>query len=478
MIAIDLGRYVVCDEIASGGMASVHFGRMLGPAGFGRTVAIKRLHPHFAKDADFVSMMLDEARVASRIHHPNVVAPLDVVHTKSDLYLVMEYVPGETLETLRKTCTERGVTIPRPVALAVAVNVLLGLHAAHEATAEDGRALGIIHRDVSPHNVLVGTDGNARVLDFGIARAAGASHHSDAGQVKGKIAYMSPEQLRLDPDLGREADIYAASMVVWEMLTGKRMFEGANREQIAFFVASGAVRSPRTFDAEISEELEDIVMRGLEQTPARRYPTAKEMAEALEASGRVATPREVAAWIAEIAADTIKERADVVARIEFETLSRIDVRAFATELAEGRKMDRPMAADATIVTAVPFAPTRANGVAPPEWQRHRLAIAGGFVLLTAALWLAMKQKTTPPDASLPYAMISASAVVTTPLAPPPIDIAPSPGVSSSPPASSPSAEPAPARVTRRTPVPPSRAVPIKSAAPPPPARPNDLFDRN
>src|SRR5689334_18826919 len=153
-------------------MATVHLGRLLGPVGFSRTVAIKRLHSQFASDPTFVSMFVDEARLAARIRHPNVVPTLDVATLGGELLLVMEYVPGESLSGLMRTVFEAGERIPPPVTAAIVCGVLEGLHAAHEARTEDGEPLDIVHRDVSPSNVLVGTDGIARVLDFGIAKAA------------------------------------------------------------------------------------------------------------------------------------------------------------------------------------------------------------------------------------------------------------------------------------------------------------------
>src|SRR5262245_51026591 len=168
-----IGRYALHGELASGGMATVHLGRLLGPVGFSRTVAIKRLHAQYAQDPEFVSMFLDEARLAARIRHPNVVPTLDVVATSGELFLVMEYVPGESLSRLARAARDRMERMPPRIVSAIMSGVLHGLHAAHEAKSERGEPLGIVHRDVSPQNVLVGTDGVARVLDFGVAKAAG-----------------------------------------------------------------------------------------------------------------------------------------------------------------------------------------------------------------------------------------------------------------------------------------------------------------
>jgi eukaryotic-like serine/threonine-protein kinase len=181
-----IGRYAIYDAIASGGMAVVHFGRLLGQAGFSRTVAIKRLHPQYATDPEFVAMFLDEAHLAVRVQHPNVVAPLDVVFADDELLVVMDYVSGETLAQLLR-CTHGGPPAPAVIAR-VLVDTLQGLHAAHCAVDEHGAPLSIVHRDVSPQNVIVGTDGLSRVLDFGVAKAAMRSHATKDGEVKGKIA--------------------------------------------------------------------------------------------------------------------------------------------------------------------------------------------------------------------------------------------------------------------------------------------------
>jgi serine/threonine protein kinase len=204
-----IGRYVLYGEIASGGMATVHFGRLSGPAGFSRTVAIKRLHPQYAKDPEFVSMFLDEARLAARIRHPNVVTTLDVVTTGAEIFLVMEYVQGESLSRLLRAVRPMMTPADTRIVATIVSGVLHGLHAAHEARDEQGQPLRIVHRDVSPQNVLVGTDGVPRVLDFGVAKAAGRVQTTREGQLKGKLAYMAPEQVR--GEVTRVTDVYSAS---------------------------------------------------------------------------------------------------------------------------------------------------------------------------------------------------------------------------------------------------------------------------
>ena len=222
-----VGDYELYDCIASGGMASVHWGRLRGAAGFSRVVAIKKLHGQFARDPEMVAMFLDEARLASRVRHPHVVSVLDVVEDQGEVLLVMEYVPGETLSRESRAPPTLVVATSPAIASAILHGVLEGLHAAHEALDKRGQPLMLVHRDVSPQNILVGTDGMAHLLDFGIAKASGRAQVTRDGSIKGKLAYMAPEQLQSQP-VSRATDIYGASVVLWELLTGKRLFDAAS----------------------------------------------------------------------------------------------------------------------------------------------------------------------------------------------------------------------------------------------------------
>jgi serine/threonine-protein kinase len=301
-------------EIAAGGMATVHYGRLFGTAGFSRTVAIKRLHPQFAKDPEFAAMFLDEAHLAASIRHPNVVPTLDVVATGGELFIVMEYVRGETLARLL-SARSRGDAAPLRIATAIIAGVLHGLHAAHEATSDAGEPLGIVHRDVSPQNVLVGCDGIARVLDFGIAKARDRIHVTRGGSLKGKVAYMSPEQLTGAP-VDRRTDIHAAGVLLWEVLVGRRCFEGDGDFATADCVKSKAVEPPSRHAAGLPATVDAIVLRALAKDPADRFPTAREMALSLEADVGIEPPSSVGAWVERLSVDTLRTRAEQIARIE------------------------------------------------------------------------------------------------------------------------------------------------------------------
>ena len=306
-----IGRYVLHDELASGGMASVHFGRLVGAGGFARTVAIKRVHRHLSKDKDLVAMVLDEARVAARIRHPNVVATLDVVPSQDELLLVMEYIHGESVSGLSRSAGR----FPLPIAAAVLIDVLNGLHAAHEARDEAGEPLHVVHRDVSPQNILVGADGVARVLDFGIAKARGRIQTTETGQLKGKLAYIAPEQFARRP-LTRQVDVYAAAIVFWQALTGERLFEGDHDAAIVEQILYGTPRSARSLVPDLPEAIEAILVRGLAREPADRFADAKEMALAIERTTVVASVSEVSRWVETQAREALAHRARVVARIE------------------------------------------------------------------------------------------------------------------------------------------------------------------
>ena len=269
-----VGRYAIFDEIASGGMATVFLGRLMGAGGFARTIAIKRLHPQFAKDPEFVAMFLDEARLAARIRHPNVVPTLDVVASKGELFLVMEYVRGEVLSRLARALRTRGERVPVPIVLRVMGDALQGLHAAHEARDERGVSLQIVHRDVTPQNILVGADGVGRLLDFGVAKAAGRVHTTREGQIKGKLAYMAPEQL-MGTGVGRQTDVYAASVVLWEMLAGERLFAGGSETDVIAKLLKREIKRPSEVADGIPPALDDVVMRGLAPTPEERYATRR-----------------------------------------------------------------------------------------------------------------------------------------------------------------------------------------------------------
>lgn len=358
-----VGRYAIQGEIATGGMATVHYGRLVGSGGFTRVVAIKRLHPQYAKDPQFVAMFLDEARLASRIRHPNVVPILDVVAEAGELFLVMEFIPGESLSKLFRTTPEG---LPASIVSAIGVGMLEGLHAAHEAQGEDGLPLSIVHRDVSPQNVLVGSDGVARLIDFGVAKAVGNATATRDGQIKGKVAYMAPEQIRAE-EVDRRADLYAASVVLWELLTGTRYFDdlGSDAAVILRAVSKEAV-APSSARREISPEIDQVILTGLSRDVSKRYATAREMAQALEKVAPPAPSRDVARWVEAKAATSLRLQAQRASAFDLSIATELPGRPVLAAKAEGPKdADKPGSEVATSATLA----------APPSSARPASAAA-------------------------------------------------------------------------------------------------------
>ena len=272
-----LGKYAITGLIASGGMATVFVARQQGAAGFERLVAIKVCYEHLRQNAAFASMFLEEARLAARIRHPNVVATLDV-NDGRPMYLVMEYVEGGSLSSLISAVRRRRERIPTSVALRILMDMLAGLSATHECRAPDGRSYGLVHCDVSPQNVLVGLDGTARITDFGIARAL-TFIQKDDGLIKGKMSYLAPEQL-VSGAVTPRADLFSAGVVLWELLTGAMLFpKGFDRRA----GGSGPFSGPSGLVPRAPAIFHDILVRALDGDPSRRFASAVDVLAALEA---------------------------------------------------------------------------------------------------------------------------------------------------------------------------------------------------
>lgn len=296
-------RYEILSTLASGGTATVYLGRVVGAGGFSKPVAVKRLHPHLASLADSRALLIEEAKLVARIAHPNVVQVQDVVEESNEVFLVMEYVDGETLD---RVFHEAG---PAPVDVCVAIvrDVLHGLHAAHHLRGADGALLGLVHRDVTPRNIMVTGEGCAKILDFGIAKIQGHAGTTRDGCVRGTPSYMAPEQLH-DEAVTARTDIHGIGIVLWEVLTGKRLFltdtESAAKKQ----VLEHDVPPPSALRKDVSRELDGVVLRALARDPADRFSTALEMALALEQCVQPARASVVAEWIERSAPRTIAVR--------------------------------------------------------------------------------------------------------------------------------------------------------------------------
>ena len=274
-----LGQYELLLPLAQGATASVWAARTKGSA-LEKIVAVKAMLTEFADDVDAESMFLDEARTVARIRHPNVAAVLDLGEEDDALYIVMEWVEGEPLQVLMREARARG-GIPLPLAVRIVKQAASGLHAAHELCDEAGAPVGLVHRDVSPQNILVGYDGSVKVIDFGVAKASSNMQRTNVGQIKGKVAYMAPEQAVGDP-VDRRTDVFALGVVLYQLVTGKHPFRADNE-----FATMARLRDPHPFEAPstvlaVPAELDRVMMQALEKSRDRRHATMSDFARALD----------------------------------------------------------------------------------------------------------------------------------------------------------------------------------------------------
>jgi serine/threonine protein kinase len=296
-----LGRYVVVKHLATGGMADVLLGRSEGIEGFARHVVLKRIRPEHARDQRFIRMFLDEARVAANLHHQHIVQVHDVGEAAGEYFIAMEYLHGEDVRVLLTTAAKQRTHVPLGIAVAVVSAAAAGLHYAHERRGSDRRSLGIVHRDVSPSNLLVGHDGSVKIVDFGIAKAS-MSQDTQSGTLKGKLSYMSPEQCK-GGAVDCRSDVYALGVVLYELATTTRLFRGDNDYLLMEQIVHGRITAPHVRRPDLSRELSAIIMRALATDVDRRYATADELRAALDQfasrAGITASPSTIAAYMRE-----------------------------------------------------------------------------------------------------------------------------------------------------------------------------------
>lgn len=373
-----VGRYRVIGRLAKGGMAEVLIGALDGAAGVSRAVVIKRVLPHLAEEAEFRAMFLDEAKLVAGLRHPNVVSVLELGEDDGQLFLVMEYLQGEGLDELTSRILHHDTVLEPRLAAFVVAEACAGLHAAHTHTDSNGEPLNIIHRDVSPHNISLGYDGHVKLIDFGIAQSSIQDAKTQTGVVKGKIAYMAPEQLDRRP-LDHRVDVFALGVVLWELLTGRRLFKRKSPMETVRAVCFDPIPGPLDVRDDVPVYLDGICRCALSRDPEHRYESAAAMREDLLKCIRSLN-------------QTGNER---------EELSRLLHQEFAKNREEKRRMIRAIETggdaetsmkDATHSLAPPSqgraripAPrqsgaSRAQGTAPasprPTWHRQALVFAG------------------------------------------------------------------------------------------------------
>lgn len=290
-----VGRYHVVGRLATGGMAEVLLGKMYGPSGFEQPVVLKRILPHLAAEPVFKGMFVQEARIAAHVRHPNVVRVYELMESGHELFLVMEYLEGETLSALDRAARAADAPLPLGLAAFIVAEAAAGLHAAHEVTDLRGHPQRLVHRDVSPQNIFVTYGGEVKVIDFGIAKAADHAARTSFAGLKGKFTYMSPEQTRGEP-LDQRSDIFSLGIVLYELTTGRRLFSRANPERTLRAVCEDPIAPPSDVVPGYPEALEAVCMTALERDPERRYATAlamrRDLLEALRDLHPSAAPKE------------------------------------------------------------------------------------------------------------------------------------------------------------------------------------------
>lgn len=270
---VPFGQYQLVDRLAVGGMAEVFLAHQAGPDGFEKPVVIKRIRPHLSRQPAFVRMFLNEARLAAQLNHPNIVQIHDLGKVGDSYYIGMEYLFGRDMRRVVPKAESLGIPFPMVYALKIASSVCEGLHYAHQKVDLYGAPLNIVHRDVTPENIFVCFDGTVKVLDFGIAKAANRVEQTRAGELRGKLSYLSPEQC-LGKPLDHRSDIFSLGSVLYEWLTGFKLFTGESDVAVMRSIVDGKVYAPSYFRADIPEPVEAILMRALERDRDKRYPSA------------------------------------------------------------------------------------------------------------------------------------------------------------------------------------------------------------
>jgi serine/threonine-protein kinase len=455
-----VGRYRLLKMLARGGMGEVFLARQEGLKGFSKTVVVKRILDHLSEDKSFSEMFVNEARLAALITHPNVVQVFDLGEEDGVLYLAMEYVHGHTLRQLEQELVKRGRLMPPPLAARICQQALLGLSHAHGVRGDDGAPLNLVHRDVSPDNILIGYDGSVKVTDFGIAKAVTSQGLTQAGLVKGKIAYMPPEQVKAE-GLDARTDIYAMGTVLYELLAGRRPFSGQSDTGLMLAIIQEAPPPLHELVPDIDPALERIVFDALEKNPAYRFQSAAEMASALDGYAQTVRGPMVQSAIHQLLVELfgeeappsgVVERAPQLATPVGDETVRMTATSAGLMLAEAPPVRDTVPAHQLV--------TQTADMPSPQVRRERSSVAWPIAMMVVALatgggvfaWL----KLHPPE---PAAVIS--------MAPSPPVARPAPKAEAPVPAPAP-LEPAPSREPQAAPAPaPAAAAP--TAAPVAPA---------
>jgi serine/threonine protein kinase len=413
-----MGKFQLLSEIATGGMAEIWIAKQQLEEGIEKLVVIKMLRPKLKKNREFVHMFLNEARIASRLTHPNVVQMYDLGYAAGNYFIAMEYIAGENLRTTTKACRKTGDKIPLPLSLAIISQACEGLHYAHTKTDVLGRPLNIVHCDMSPQNIVISFTGQVKLVDFGVAKAASRFEQAQSGVVKGKLAYMSPEQIQ-GKQMDARSDVFSAGIVLWELCTWKRLFGSFTPNEIVKLIPTGNVPSPSRVNPEVTPALESVILKALQKDPLSRFQSALEMhqalAEVMHDDGVSAEASELSAFMRRIfehKLDSVRriEKAqedgelgsflfhdldiqdDEISALNDELAAEVAARPQASEKASPkRKIDVPAPAPARPRNAPSRVSLPLPPVAKPPSRRWIALVAAALVLAAAAYLVAARQ---------------------------------------------------------------------------------------
>jgi serine/threonine protein kinase len=483
---LKLGKYEILRKLAVGGMAEIFLARASGLPGFEKMVVVKRILPQLAVMRDFVEMFLDEARIAATLQHANVVQVYDVGVVDQSYFMAMEYLHGEDVRCIMSTLLGQGKKLPIEHAINIMIGACAGLHYAHEKIGFDGRKLEIVHRDMSPQNVIVTYDGGVKVLDFGIAKASNRVAETRAQTLKGKIPYMSPEQCRGER-LDRRSDIFALGIMLYEISVGRRLYKGRSDFEVLKQIVEGRIAPPRELDPAYPPALEAIVMKALEKSPAARFQTARELQVALETLSRqehlYLSQLSLAQFMEQVFGQRIEAWREAQSKgkslgehLEERVIEALEPGEFTDEtealLPAELKVEQKEGAE--------FLKAIARTAEPAGRRTRRYALMGILSLLAAggaglAAWgvgraLAPKAPiAAPPPVAAPVVAVAPPPVAPQPVVPSPVVVAPSPSAPPpAPPAPRPTSRAAAAshaRIAPRAPAPAAEGTLVIGSTP-------------